>query len=160
MTSPLKRRAASKSSVIEGILRQHGTLPVRRIVQEMQLMGVEAKPRNVSSLMSTLFKRFASPEPGLWQIQDPALSHAERVIAYEESRGREVTPDMKAFLESCIPVSAPAPPPPLRKLRATPVYPPPTIKAYKTLCRRCFKKDVVSDTVDDWSICLNCGCLS
>ena len=93
-------RAASKSDVIEGILRQHGTLPVRRIVQEMQLMGVDAKPNNVRSLMSTLFKRFVSLKPGLWQLWDPALSHAERVILYEESRGREVSPERKAFLQT------------------------------------------------------------
>ena len=93
-------RAASKSDVIEGILRQHGTLPVRRIVQEMQLMGVDAKPNNVRSLMSTLFKRFVSLKPGLWELWDPALSYAEKVIAYEESRGREVSPERKDLLTS------------------------------------------------------------
>ena len=68
----------SKSDVIADILRQHGTLPVSRIVQEMQLRGMEAKPNNVRSLMSSSFKRFTSLRPGLWQLQDPSLSHAER----------------------------------------------------------------------------------
>ena len=102
MTASPKDKAASKSDVIEGILRQHGTLPARRIVQEMQLMGVDAKPNNVRSLMSTLFKRFVSLKPGLWQLQDPALSHAERVIAYEQSRGREVSPEYRAFLQTVL----------------------------------------------------------
>ena len=99
MTSP-EDKAVSKSDLIEGILRQHGTLPVRRIVEEMQLAGVDAKPNNVRSLMSTLFKRFVSLKPGLWQLQDPALGHAERVLAYEQSRGREVSSDMLAFLQT------------------------------------------------------------
>ena len=107
-------RAASKSDVIEGILRQHGTLPVKRIVQEMQLMGVDAKPNNVRSLMSTLFKRFVSLKPGLWQLWDPALSHAERVILYEESRGREVSPERKAFLQTYDQPKTP----PISKLRS------------------------------------------
>ena len=71
MTSP-KDKAARKSDLIETVLRRHGPLPVRRIVKEMQRMGVDAKPSNVRSLMSILFKRFVSLKPGLWQLQDPS----------------------------------------------------------------------------------------
>ena len=100
MTASPKDKAASKSDVIEGILRQHGTLPARRIVEEMQLMGVDAKPNNVRSLMTTLFNRFVSLKPGLWELWDPALSYAEKVIAYEEARGGEVSPERKDMLRA------------------------------------------------------------
>ena len=76
----------SKSDVIADILREHGTLPVSRIVQEMQLRGMETNPNNARSLMSSSFKRFTSLVPGFWQLQDPSLSHAERVLAYNQSR--------------------------------------------------------------------------
>ena len=99
MTSP-KDKAAPKSDLIETILRRHGPLPVRRIVQEMQLAGVDAKPNNVRSLMSTLFKRFVSLKPGVWQLQDPALSYAEKVIVFEEARGGDVLPERKDFLRA------------------------------------------------------------
>ena len=108
-------RAASKSDLIEGILRQHGTLPVRRIVEEMQLIGVDAKPNNVRSLMSTLFKRFVSLKPGLWELWDPALSYAEKVFAYEESRGREVSPERKDVLRALHKPKTP----PVSKLRSS-----------------------------------------
>ena len=138
MTASPKEKAASKSDLIETILRRQGPLPVRRIVAEMQRMGIEAKPNNVRSLMSTLFKRFASLRPGLWELWDPALNHAEKVILYEESRGREVEPERKALLQA------------LNKPRA------PTLqKAAVTSCPRCFKMDVAKE--DDWSICLSCG---
>ena len=90
----------SKSDVITDILRQHGTLPVSRIVQEMQLRGIEAKPNNVRSLMSNSFKRFTTLEPGLWQLQDPSLSQAERVLAYNQSRGIEVSSETMGYLQS------------------------------------------------------------
>ena len=138
MTASPKDKAASKSDVIEGILRQHGTLPVRRIVEEMQLIGVDAKPNNVRSLMSILFKRFVSLKPGVWQLHDPALSHAERVTAYEQSRGREVSSDMLAFLQTYDESRAPTPQ-----------------KAAVTSCPRCSKMDVARE--DDWSICISCG---
>ena len=98
----------SKSDVITDILRQHGTLPVRDIVQEMQSRGVEANSNSVRSLMSSSFKRFTSLVPGLWQLQDPSLSQAERVLAYNQFRSRapglplkisEVSPETKGFME-------------------------------------------------------------
>ena len=98
----------SKSDVIADILREHGTLPVRDIVQEMQSRGVEVNSNSVRSLMSNSFKRFTSLVPGLWQLQDPSLSQAERVLAYDQSRGRapglpleisEVPPETKGFME-------------------------------------------------------------
>ena len=93
-------RASPKSDLIETILRRQGPLPVKRIVEEMQRAGVDAKPNNVRSLMLTLFKRFVSLKPGVWQLQDPALSYAEKLIAYEEARYGQVSPERIDFLRA------------------------------------------------------------
>ena len=179
MTAPLHPRTASKSDLIETILRHHGTLSTKRIAQELRLVGMDAEPKNVGSLLAGAFKRFVSLKPGLWQLQDPALSHIERLAAYERSRGREFHPGLIAALESLdkppptpapppkareprVPAAAalPAPPLPPKPLLATapaPKPPPRPPKARKTECPRCLKRDVVRDSTIDWSICLACG---
>ena len=129
-------RASPKSDLIETILRRHGPLPINRIVEEMQLMGVDAKPNNVRSLMSILFKRFVSLKPGLWQLQDPALGHAERVLTYEQSRGREVSSDMLAFLQTYDEPKTPSIP----KLRNGDMKRDATVKELKQILQQLQKK--------------------
>ena len=108
-------------------------------------MGVDAKPNNVRSLMSTLFKRFASLKPGLWELWDPALSHAERVILYEESRGREVSPERKAFLQTYDKPKTP----PVSKLRSSYMKNESALKELNQLREELEKKkEVLQVTID------------
>ena len=85
--------ATSKVEFIEAILKRHSPLTAVDICRELLVVGIDARPGNVRSLLAISFNRFVSLTPGLWQLQDPAMSRVDRVILYERSRGRVLKPE-------------------------------------------------------------------
>ena len=153
----------SKVESIASILEQRSPLTAVDICRELQSVGIDAKPGNVRSLLAVSFKRFVSLTPGLWQLQDPAMSKVDRVIQYEESRGRRISTRDEASLRAMDAAGAAVvwPRPkrvakPRPKVAAKPRPSAPAAKKLKDACPRCLNMDVVANA-DDWSICLSCG---
>ena len=149
---------------ITSILEQRSPLTAVEICRELRSVGVDAKPGNVRSLLAMSFHRFVSLTPGLWQLQDPAMSKVDRVIQYEESRGRRIEANYEASLSALDaagvaairprPRAAAKPRPGVAPAKPRPMTP--AAKKLKVACPRCLKVDVVANA-DGWSICLGCG---
>ena len=167
----------SKVKSIASILRRRRVpLTAVDICSDLRSMGIDAKPHNVRSLLAQSFDRFVSLTPGLWQLQDPAMSLLDRIILYEKSRGRSLDPGSIAALDVLHRAQAtrraprnPARPMafPAKRTKARPAAkrvtapvepraPEPKITKLDVACPSCHKRDVVADK-DNWSICLGCG---
>ena len=154
----------SKVETIESILKRHSPLTATAVCRELWSMGITTTPNNVRALMAQSFKRFVSLTPGLWQLQDPAMSLVDRVLLYQESRGGYFAPGDAAVREAVAKVMATGRAPKrLARYRVAPakrrtvaLVTEPGVTALEVKCARCHERDVVAGA-DNWTICLGCG---